>query len=321
MATDQETEAANLPAIVRQTAEADTKRPNEYRAESIGKALDAAYARASTLQLTPDEAERLSADFPDEAFRLGAGGNASLIYIEHAYLRQRLNDVLGVGAAVPVRRREWSEKFQYEKDGAWLDAAVVYVDLVLLVRGCVVGEAIGEAVFYFSNKDGCYSDALESAKSNALRRCCKEFGVGLQAWMKGWSEEWKRRNPSGKARTNGAPAKTTPPPTKETAKFELPADWPDTQIHDIKLWIDAFSNVAQFEAAMETFLNEHSIVNTPKDWEPILLHLAAAYKAKIRTKVPGVDEMNKVIKAALDKMEADKAEAAALDQEAAQVAT
>lgn len=326
-------EAANLPAIVRQTAEAKTKQPAEARAESIGKALDAAYQNASKLTLSADEAERLAADFPYEAFTLGAGGNVSLIYIEHAYLRERLNQVLGVGAATPIRRREWTEQFEYWKEirdhkdgGEWHKAASVYVDLVLIIRGCFVSEAIGEAVYYFSNKDGCYSDALESAKSNAFRRCCKEFGVGLQAWKKGFSEKWKRDNPSGKARPESNGAKTrqeptkpkTEPPAKTTANFELPADWPDTAIHDIKLWVDGFSSPLQFKKALDAFIAEPSLVGTPADWEPVIRHFAETYKAKYQT--VGSAKLTSELKAALDKMEADKAEAAELDRAATEAA-
>lgn len=167
--------------------------PAQARVEAVADALKSAYAQASQLKLTQEEAAALAADFPDDAFRLGAGGDPNLIYIEHAYLRMRLNTVLGIGSAVPIRRREWAEEFQYYKDGSRKTGVRVYVDMVLIVRGCVVGEAIGDAVYYPDNAKTNYSDALESAKSNAFRRCCKEFGVGLQAWLKGWGEGWKAR--------------------------------------------------------------------------------------------------------------------------------
>lgn len=320
-----EPETENLPAIVRQTAEAAGRNPIDSRAESIAKSLDAAYQNASKLELRGNEAELLAANFPDEAFTLGAGGNKSLLYIEHAYLRQRLNDVLGVGAATTVRRREWTEPYEYwktidnHKDGGeWRKAANVYVDLVLVVRGCFVSEAIGEAVYYFSNDDGCYSDALESAESNAFRRCCKKFGVGLQAWMKGWSDEWKRRNPSGRPRAQSNGAKQEPP-KRETTIFEPPNDWPDTEIHDLKLWIDSFSTSAHFKTALGMFLNEPALSDVIQDWEPIIRHFAESYKKK--AKVVATTELNNVIKAALDKMELDKSADELLNREAAEAAS
>lgn len=280
----------HLPAV---------KDAGECRTESVAKALDAAYSRASMLELTPNEAKALAEDFEDEAFRLGAGGDPDLIYIEHAYLRQRLNSVLGVGAAVPIRRREWKEQFHYEKYSKPKTGFRVYVDLVLIVRGCVVGEAIGDACYYPDNAKTNYSDALESAKSNALRRCCKEFGIGLQAWMKGWVEGWKERNPTGKHRAE-RPAEAK----RETVPFAPPPCWPDCEIHDFRLWIDSFRTSEEFKVALGMFVNEPSISQVLDDWETILHHLRDTYKAKY-AKV-GTKELNDLIKSALDKLELDK---------------
>lgn len=203
---------------------AEPVNPTEARNRAVAELLSPAYARASTLELTDAESKGLAAPFPDEAFRLGAGGNPDLLYIEHAYLRERLNNVLGIGAAVPVRRREWSEKFSYEffdkykKQKVTKEAVRVYVDSVLLVRGCVVGEAVGDATYYLSNDASNFSDALESAKSNAFRRCCKEFGVGLQVWKKGFVEGWKHRasNPGERPeKPNGLEKKSPEQMTKD----------------------------------------------------------------------------------------------------------
>lgn len=187
--------------------------PAEARNSSVAAVLDLAYRNASNLKLTPEESQALAADFPDDAFRLGAGGDDNLLYLEHAYLRRRLNDVLGIGAATPIRRREWAEEFTYFKDRQEKKGVRVYVDLILLVRGCVVGEAIGDAVYYPDNAKQNYSDALESAKSNAFRRCCKEFGVGLQPWTKGYCEGWKQRNRNGsQSARREYPLRNDPPP-------------------------------------------------------------------------------------------------------------
>ncbi len=305
------------------------KSAGEYRAESVAHALDGAYDKASTLVLTREEATLLAADFPDEAFRLGAGGDDNLIYIEHAYLRQRLNSVLGVGACVPIRRREWSEEFTYEKYGKQQIGYRVYVDLVLLVRGCVVGEAIGDSVYYPSNPKTNYSDALESAKSNAFRRCAKEFGIGLQAWMKGWGEGWKERNRGGKrpappsqqvqpkpaaAKEPAKPPQPVELPKRQNVNFEPPLDWPDTEIHDLKIWIDGFTKAEHFKVALGMFLNEPALTGNVRDWESVLRHYAQEYKSK--AKVVATVELNKVIKAALDKLEMDMEAERMLDSEA-----
>lgn len=210
---EMEREIKEQALVVRNATEPPPQQitPAQARIESVAAALDAAYKNASTLKLTPEEAKALEEDFPDEAFRLGAGGDPSLLYLEHAYLRQRLNKVLGVGAATPIRRREWAEEFTYFKDGKNKIGVRVYVDLSLIIRGCLVGEAIGDAVYYPDNAKTTYSDALESAKSNAFRRCAKECGVGLQAWMKGWCEGWKERNSSGRGRAPQPTSRPQPP--------------------------------------------------------------------------------------------------------------
>jgi hypothetical protein len=186
----------------------------QARIEAVADCLKVAYANASSLKLTPEESNALAEDFPDEAFSLGAGGDPNLIYIEHAYLRQRLNKVLGVGAAVPIRRREWAEDFSYFSSGKTVTGTRIYADMCIVVRGCLVGEAVGAGTYYKNNAKATYDDALESAMSNAFRRCCKQFGVGLQAWMKGWGEGWKRRH--------SAPA-SAPAPTPIRAARPAPA--------------------------------------------------------------------------------------------------
>jgi hypothetical protein len=170
----------------------------DARTVSVNDLLSKAYEKASQLDLSEKEIAALTADFQDVDFRRGAGGNQDLIYIEHRSLRERLNNVFGLGKWAPIVRRNWSEEFQVppkERGKPPTKAFRVYVETVLIVRGCFVAEAIGDGVYYESNASGNYGDAYESAKSAALRRCCKEFGVGLQSWNKDWCEGWKARYP------------------------------------------------------------------------------------------------------------------------------
>jgi hypothetical protein len=198
--------------------------PTEERNRAVADLLAPGYANASTLKLTKNESKSLTEPFPDEAFSLGAGGDPDLVYLSHVYLRERLTTVLGVGAAVFVRRREWTEKFTYkDKYNKMQDAARVYVDLVLLVRGCVVGEAIGDSTYYPTNAKSNYSDALESAKSNALRRCCKEFGIGLEPWKKGWCDAWKQRQRDAMQAILRGDKKPPEPPPQSAAPNNPPS--------------------------------------------------------------------------------------------------
>ncbi len=140
-----------------------------------------------------EETEKLRAEFPDECFRTGAGGKDNLIYIEHYHLRTRLDEVLGMGQAVLVPRNVWTEEYKFFKDGKEKIGVRVYVMAMFVVRGCYVTEAVGEMTYYPGNPGADYSDAVEGAETAALRRCCKKFGVGLQAWSKTWCEGWWRR--------------------------------------------------------------------------------------------------------------------------------
>lgn len=176
----------HLPVEVRTT-------PAQAKIEAVSSLLAKAVARASELQLTPEETAALKKEFPDEAFRPGAGGNKTLIYIEHIHLRNRLDDVLGIGQAVIVPRSRWTEEFEYMKDGYKKTGIRVFVEAMFIVRGCYITEAVGEMTYYPGNQGADYSDAVEGAETAALRRCCKKFGVGLQAWSKTWCDGWWAR--------------------------------------------------------------------------------------------------------------------------------
>lgn len=163
----------------------------QAKENSVNSLLSKAYEKASTLELSKDEIKKLTADFDDASFRRGAGGNNELIYIEHQSLRTRLNEVIGIGKWNMIIRRSWNEDFTAGSPPK--PACRVYVESVLIVKGCYVGEAIGDGTYYKSNASSNYGDAYESAKSAALRRCCKEFGIGLQPWNKDFCEAWKEK--------------------------------------------------------------------------------------------------------------------------------
>lgn len=67
----------------------------------------------------------------------------------------------------------------------------VYVHYLLIVRGCPVADAVQGHPYYASNRNMDYADAVESAKSECLRRCCKQIGMLLEPWDAAWRAEWK----------------------------------------------------------------------------------------------------------------------------------
>ncbi len=196
----------------------------EAKQNAVAAVTMTAYARAGELKLTPEEDAALAEDFPDEAFRSGAGGDSQLIYIEHAHLRDRLTNVLGRGAWSLVTRSRWTEEY---KTGKGERAVRVYSEVMLVVRGCFVSEAIGEMTYYPHNQKTTYADAIEGSKTAAFRRCAKDFSIGMQAWKKGWTEGWWQRNPTGKVQQSRSQTpKKAAPTSAEPEKAQEPAKTP-----------------------------------------------------------------------------------------------
>lgn len=167
----------------------------QAKVEAVASLTMSAYAKAATLKLTAEESAALQADFPDEAFKPGAAGKEHLLYVEHAFLRDRFTQVFGMGQWAIIPRNRWAEDFRTAKG---VDGSRVYVEAMLVVRGCFVGEAVGAMEYYPKNESQNYGDAVEGAKTAAFRRCAKEFGVGLQAWKKDWCDAWWTRHRGGR---------------------------------------------------------------------------------------------------------------------------
>lgn len=218
-------------AVAEWTGPAKPMTPAQARVESVARVMDAAMNKASTLILTPEENAGLEADFPDEAFKPGAAGKQDLIYIEHAFLRDRFNSVIGRGQWAILRTRpHWAEEHS--------NSVRIYADCALLVRGCMVAEAIGEMTYFKNNAASNYGDAAEGAVTAAFRRCAKNFGVGLQAWKKDWCEGWWARKKSG--------ARPQPAPQQSAPKTTQPAPTPASTV--------SFKNASDRKARLDAFL-------------------------------------------------------------------
>jgi hypothetical protein len=154
----------------------------QLRTEHVGALLGEAYKGASQLKLTKDEQKKLREDFPDNEIEIRP--HDGIIYIGHMALRERLWAVFGPGAVAEICR----ERFMRS------DANEIAVDLVLMIRGVFVAEAVGSAKYFPNNPKMTFGDVVESAWSEALRRCCKKFGVGTQVWRPAYVREWLEKN-------------------------------------------------------------------------------------------------------------------------------
>lgn len=185
----------------------DRTQISRARNDAITKLVESAYSKAGELRLTKEESDALLVEFPDDAFRSGAAGKENLIYIEHGNLRDRFNEVFGLGQWTLIPIRDWQEDFEHEKwennQKRLVQGIRIYREIMLMVRGCFCGSAVGDMDYYPNNNQANYGDAYEGAKTAAFRRCAKEFGVGLQAWRKQWCDGWWARKGSTKPEHNG----------------------------------------------------------------------------------------------------------------------
>lgn len=235
---------AGLPVIIEKTApdlpvkpeESTALTPQQARIEAVGNVLHKAYEKASTLELTPEQIQKLKAEFPDEAFKLGAGGNPDLIYIEHAFLRDRFDEVIGMGQWALIRTKpHWAEDFVTAKGQK---AVRIYAECALLIRGCLVSESIGDMMYYPNNPTQSYSDAAEGSVTAAFRRCAKNFGVGLQAWKKDFCIGWmqRHRNPRPVQTAKAASKPVGVPETEEQKKEKFLIQFKGLESYAVDLW-------------------------------------------------------------------------------------
>jgi hypothetical protein len=248
----------------------------QAKVEAVASLTLKAYERASELKLTPEEIAGLQEDFPDEAFKPGASGKESLIYIEHAFLRDRLNKVFGIGQWAIVPRSRWGEDFTIpaNRDKPEQSATRIYVEAMLVVRGCFVAEAIGDMVYYPKNQSQNYGDAVEGAKTSALRRCTKELGIGLQAykkdWCAGWWERENARRRGGRATQNtsgGSGGSQSSAPSSNAAPAPQSAPRPAAKTADVVPPVEADQGQRfRFLAALSEFRTDALKFAVHKGW-------------------------------------------------------
>jgi hypothetical protein len=150
----------------------------QMRVEAVGALLGEAYKGASQLKLKPNEIKELTEPFSDDEVEIRP--HDGLLYLPHMVLRTRLWKVFGpTEVAEILRERAMSP-----------ETSEIMVDLVLMVRGHFLAEAIGTSRWFANNPKQSKGDAIESAWSEALRRCCKRISVGTDLWKPGYVREW-----------------------------------------------------------------------------------------------------------------------------------
>lgn len=110
-----------------------------------------------------------------------------LIYLPEIKYRRIMNQAFGPGGWGLVPHGD-SMHFHDDIDGAQL----VTREYTLHCHGRFVAQATGEHTFYGKSNLN-YGKACESAKSNALMRCCKDLGVASELWDPQFIHAWKKK--------------------------------------------------------------------------------------------------------------------------------
>lgn len=246
----------------------------QARVDGVANMLFKAYEKASTLELTPEEVAKLTADFPDDAVMTGAGGDANLLYIQHSSIRRRLAQVFAPGQWTLINRRTWLDEV----------AGFMYAECVLIIRGCFIGEAIGAQRYSAKNARLNYSDSVEGAQSEALRRIAgKYLDCGIQVWDKTYCNAWKERQkappqqPKAKAQEPPKPApvvtEATPAHRSRMIANLLATGIPASSIQEYAVKSGIIHKTQDAE-------KEWPLAHTPRDKES-MINLTAKVKAFI----------------------------------------
>jgi hypothetical protein len=136
--------------------------------ENQGKDL---CAGASLLVLTREEEAALSA--PIDPATIDIRPDDGLIYWPWGNFVKLMNSVLGrQWALVPL-----TDSPQMDEKGNR-----VYWRFALKIRGHYITQGIGEARYIPNNPKYSWATAAESAKSDAIPRCCKFLGIASECW-------------------------------------------------------------------------------------------------------------------------------------------
>lgn len=174
--------------IVRPSAPALKEVPAEYRPPHVDRALSVepvvpSWAlQSGGLVLSPEQVDALSAAPADDELDVLPTGE---LYMSHPHIRRRLFKAFGIGGWIDVPCSLPQVAGERTLSQWW----------ALIVHGRYIGMTAGEAQYQPTNKRTTWADALESARSNALKRiAAKNLNVGLECWTRRWADDWVDRN-------------------------------------------------------------------------------------------------------------------------------
>lgn len=137
-----------------------------------------AYSGAGDLGLTLEQKKELIAPFSMDDIDILPTGE---LYVQQIGYRRRLNTVFGPGSWAMVP--QGPPKMQGQ---------TIMQEWHMIVYGKFAASAWGEADYKGNNDRVSEATAVESAKSTALVRCCKDLGIGSECWDKRFITKFKQ---------------------------------------------------------------------------------------------------------------------------------
>lgn len=127
------------------------------------------------VSLSDEQKAILYAPVKDEEVEIRPDG---LVYLPWVHYVKKLHNAFGMDwALVPKGMPLLQDNF-------------VYWGFFMVVKGSLMGFAIGQQEYYATNDRMTWGDACEGAKSNALMRLCKQVGIGLELWDPQFNRRW-----------------------------------------------------------------------------------------------------------------------------------
>jgi len=128
-------------------------------------------------QISKDEAATLAAPMELDELAILPGGE---VYPPQVFLRRKLNATFGPGG--------WGLR---PCANPQMQGRTIVQPWLLMVRDQPVSVAYGEADYQEENKRTTWATALESCKSNALMRCCKDLGIAGECWDRRFQHQFR----------------------------------------------------------------------------------------------------------------------------------
>ena len=149
--------------------------------------------------------KKLTKNFPKDVVKQAPKGKFGS-YVPHHIYTQRLVDVVGGQYNFLIK------EIIRDKDNA-----VVGAICRLEIEGLGVVEEIGDVDTHAISRNITESEVLKLAVSDGIKRCCMRFGIGLELWTGGVTEE-EHYAGGGMMTTQSNVAKTTAESSKKFAE-------------------------------------------------------------------------------------------------------